>query len=186
MFASKDTLRNRIDNLQLTEDYYDYMVVDEVHHIVAPTYVKLITCFKPQILLGLTATPERTNEQEDITVFFDGRISAEIRLPAALNAGLLAPFHYYGIPDNVDLSEVKWSGHGYDVAELSRIYTQNDFRTGLILKKMQEYIGNSHLHKVRALCFCVDKEHAKFMNAKFTLAGLKTDVLTSDDNDHHR
>lgn len=186
VFASKDTLRNRIDNLQLTEDYYDYMVVDEVHHIVAPTYVKLMTCFKPQILLGLTATPERTNEQEDITIFFDGHISAEIRLPAALNAGLLAPFHYYGIPDNVDLSEVKWSGHGYDVAELSRIYTQNDFRTGLILKKMQEYIGNSHLHKVRALCFCVDKEHAKFMNAKFTLAGLKTDVLTSDDNDHHR
>ena len=72
VFASKDTLRNRIDNLQLTEDYYDYMVVDEVHHIVAPTYVKLMTFFKPQILLGLTATPERTNEQEDITVFFDG------------------------------------------------------------------------------------------------------------------
>lgn len=186
VFASKDTLRNRVDNLHLTEDYYEYMVVDEVHHIVAPTYVKLITCFKPQILLGLTATPERTNEQEDITVFFDGHISAEIRLPAALNAGLLAPFHYYGIPDNVDLSEVKWRGNGYDVAELSRIYTQNDFRTGLILKKMQEYIGNSQLHKVRALCFCVDKEHAKFMNAKFTLAGLRTDVLTSDDNDHHR
>lgn len=186
VFASKDTLRNRLDGLNLTEDYYDYMVVDEVHHIVAPTYVKLMTYFKPKILLGLTATPERTNEQEDITVFFDGHISAEIRLPAALNAGLLAPFHYYGIPDNVDLSEVKWSGHGYDISELSRIYTQNDFRTGLILKKMQEYIGSSRLHKVRALCFCVDKEHAKFMNAKFTLAGLKTDVLTSDNSTHHR
>ena len=186
VFASKDTLRNRVDTLQLRADYYDYMVVDEVHHIVAPTYVKLMTCFKPQILLGLTATPERTNEQEDITVFFDGHISAEIRLPAALNAGLLAPFYYYGIPDNVNLSEVKWSGHGYDIAELSRIYTQNDYRTGLILRKMQEYIGNNQLHKVRALCFCVDKNHAKFMNAKFTLAGLKTDVLTSDDDDRHR
>lgn len=186
VFASKDTLRNRIENLRLTEDYYDYMVVDEVHHIVAPTYVKLMTYFKPQILLGLTATPERTNEQEDITTFFDGHISAEIRLPAALNAGLLAPFHYYGIPDNVDLTEVKWSGHGYDISELSRIYTQNDFRTGLILKKMQEYIGNNNLHKVRALCFCVDKEHARFMNAKFTLAGLKTAVLTSDDDNHYR
>ena len=186
VFASKDTLRNRLDGLNLTEDYYDYMVVDEVHHIVASTYVKLITYFKPKILLGLTATPERTNEQEDITVFFDGHISAEIRLPAALNAGLLAPFHYYGIPDNVDLSEVKWSGHGYDISELSRVYTQNDFRMGLILKKMQEYIGSTRLHKVRALCFCVDKEHAKFMNAKFTLAGLKTDVLTSDDSAHHR
>lgn len=186
VFASKDTLRNRVDTLQLRADYYDYMVVDEVHHIVAPTYVKLMTCFKPQIQLGLTATPERTNEQEDITVFFDGHISAEIRLPAALNAGLLAPFYYYGIPDNVNLSEVKWSGHGYDIAELSRIYTQNDYRTGLILRKMQEYIGNNQLHKVRALCFCVDKNHAKFMNAKFTLAGLKTDVLTSDDDDRHR
>lgn len=186
VFASKDTLRNRVDTLQLRADYYNYMVVDEVHHIVAPTYVKLMTCFKPQILLGLTATPERTNEQEDITVFFDGHISAEIRLPAALNAGLLAPFYYYGIPDNVNLSEVKWSGHGYDIAELSRIYTQNDYRTGLILRKMQEYIGNNQLHKVRALCFCVDKNHAKFMNAKFTLAGLKTDVLTSDDDDRHR
>lgn len=186
VFASKDTLRNRVDTLQLRADYYDYMVVDEVHHIVAPTYVKLMTCFKPQILLGLTATPERTNEQEDITVFFDGHISAEIRLPAALNAGLLAPFYYYGIPDNVNLSEVKWSGHGYDIAELSRIYTQNDYRAGLILRKMQEYIGNNQLHKVRALCFCVDKNHAKFMNAKFTLAGLKTDVLTSDDDDRHR
>ena len=186
VFASKDTLRNRVDTLQLRADYYDYMVVDEVHHIVAPTYVKLMTCFKPQILLGLTATPERTNEQEDITVFFDGHISAEIRLPAALNAGLLAPFYYYGIPDNVNLSEVKWSGHGYDIAELSRIYTQNDYRTGLILRKMQEYIGNNQLHKVHALCFCVDKNHAKFMNAKFTLAGLKTDVLTSDDDDRHR
>lgn len=186
VFASKDTLRNRIDTIKLTHDYYDYMVVDEVHHIVAPTYVKLIEYFKPSILLGLTATPERTNENEDITKYFDNHISAEIRLPAALNAGLLAPFHYYGIPDNVDLSEVKWSGHGYDVAELSRIYTQNDFRTGLILKKMQEYIGNSRLYKVRALCFCVDKQHAKFMNAKFTLAGLKSDVLTSDDNNQHR
>lgn len=107
-------------------------------------------------------------------------------MPAALNAGLLAPFYYYGIPDNVNLSEVKWSGHGYDIAELSRIYTQNDYRTGLILRKMQEYIGNNQLHKVRALCFCVDKNHAKFMNAKFTLAGLKTDVLTSDDDDRHR
>lgn len=186
VFASKDTLRNRIDTIKLTSDYYDYMIVDEVHHIVAPTYVKLIEYFKPHILLGLTATPERTNENEDIKKYFDNHISAEIRLPAALNAGLLAPFHYYGIPDNVDLTEVKWSGHGYDVAELSRIYTQNDFRTGLILKKMQEYIGDSRLHKVRALCFCVDKEHAKFMNAKFTLAGLKTDVLTSDDNNQHR
>ena len=186
VFASKDTLRNRLDNLSLKGDYYDYVIVDEVHHIVAPTYVRLMTFFHPQILLGLTATPERTNADEDITEFFDGHISAEIRLPAALNAGLLAPFHYYGIPDNVDLSEVKWNGHGYDPGELTKIYTSNDYRTGLILHKMQEYIGNNLLHKVKALCFCVNKDHAKFMSAKFTLAGLRCEVLTSDDSDQHR
>lgn len=186
VFASKDTLRNRMDDLKLTVGYYDFIIVDEVHHVVAQTYVKIINYFKPQILLGLTATPERTNAEEDITEFFDGHISAEIRLPAALNAGLLAPFHYYGIPDNVDLTEVKWSGTGYDPSELTKLYTQNDFRTGLILKKMQEYIGNSHLHHVKALCFCVNKEHAKYMFAKFLLAGLKADVLTSDDSEEHR
>lgn len=186
VFASKDTLRNQIDSLDLSSNYYDYMIVDEVHHVVAPTYVKLITYFNPQILLGLTATPERMNADEDITQFFDNHISAEIRLPAALNAGLLAPFHYYGIPDNIDLTEIKWSSGGYNVSELTKIYTANDYRTGLILRKMQEYIGGSRLNKVKALCFCVSKEHAAFMNAKFTLAGLHSDVLTSDDSGHHR
>jgi len=186
VFASKDTLRNRLDNISLSPEYYQYIVVDEVHHIVAPTYVKLMTYFRPDILLGLTATPERTNEAEDITIFFDGHISAEIRLPAALNAGLLAPFHYYGIPDNTDLSEVKWTAGGYDPGELTKIYTANDYRTGLILKKMEQYIGKANIPHARALCFCVNKEHAKFMCAKFTLAGLKCDVLTSDDDNQHR
>lgn len=186
IFASKDTLINRLDIPVLTENYYDYVVVDEAHHIVASTYVKLITYFKPHILLGLTATPERTDANEDITEFFDGHISAEIRLPAALNAGLLAPFHYYGIPDNVDLTKVKWTSNHYDIYELTKIYTENDYRTGLILHKMEEYLGRSGVHKVRALCFCVSKEHARNMCYKFSLAGLKCDVLTSDDDNRHR
>lgn len=186
VFASKDTLRNRLDNITLSQDYYQYIVVDEVHHVVAPTYVKIMTYFHPEILLGLTATPERTNDAEDITIFFDGHISAEIRLPAALNAGLLAPFHYYGIPDNTDLSEVRWTGGGYDPGELTKIYSANDYRTGLILKKMEQYIGKARIPHVRALCFCVNKEHAKYMCAKFTLAGLRCEVLTSDNDNSHR
>lgn len=185
IFASKDTMRNRMDILKLSEDYYDYMIVDEVHHVVAPSYVKIVTYFKPKILLGLTATPERMNINEDITVFFDGHISAEIRLPAALNAGLLSPFYYYGITDNIDLTEVSWHNGGYDSVELSKIYTQNDNRTKLILDKIQEYLG-PNLRKVRALCFCVDVRHAEYMHAKFTLAGLKSAVLTGTDNHDYR
>lgn len=183
LFASKDMLNSRLDTLSLAEDYYDYIIVDEVHHLAADSYRKILKKFKPRILLGLTATPERMDGQ-DITEDFDGHISAEIRLTDALNSNLLAPFHYYGITDNVDLSEVRWERGHFVPSELSKLYTYNDQRTALIFDKVQEYLDD--YNKVRALCFCVDKEHAKYMNAKFTLAGLKSGILTSDDTKEHR
>jgi superfamily II DNA or RNA helicase len=179
VFASKDTLNNRIDTLNLPQDYYDYIVIDEAHHIVAETYQKIISYFKPKVLLGLTATPERM-DCEDITQYFDGTISAEIRLDDALNKGLLAPFHYYGITDSVDYTEVGWSKGQYVASELTKIYTYNDARTGVILKSLETYLPKSSLHNVRALCFCVNQEHAKYMASKFTLCGLKAEILTTE------
>lgn len=95
VFASKDTLNNRLEELHLPADYYDYIIIDEVHHVAASSYRKIINYFTPKVLLGLTATPERM-DGEDITQDFDGIISAEIRLDDALNKGLLAPFQYFG------------------------------------------------------------------------------------------
>ena len=183
LFASKDMLNNRLDAMHLEEDYYDYIVIDEVHHASADSYRKILNHFKPKILLGLTATPERMDGQ-DITRDFDGHISAEIRLTAALNAGLLTPFNYYGITDSVDLEHVKWERGRFVASELSKVYTGNDRRTQVIWKAMERYLDN--YNDVRALCFCVDKDHAKYMNAKFTLANLRSDVLTSDDSKEHR
>lgn len=177
LFASKDILNNRLDALQLPADYYDYIIFDEAHHIVAPSYQKVLSKFKPKILLGLTATPERMDGQ-DITTYFDDHISAEIRLDTALNNGLLAPFHYYGITDSVDLSEVRWERGGFVASELSKIYTGNDRRTSVIFNTLEKYLAN--YNEVRALCFCVDKQHAEYMHAKFTLAGLKSAVMTND------
>ena len=177
VFASKDTLNNRLANLQLPADYYDYIVIDEVHHAAASTYRNILNYFKPKILLGLTATPERM-DGEDITQDFDGTISAEIRLDDALNKGLLAPFYYYGITDSVDYSEVAWDKGHYVASELSHIYTYNDARTAVILRSLQQYLTN--IRDVRALGFCVDQQHAKYMAAKFTLCGLKAEVLTSE------
>lgn len=179
VFASKDILNNRLDDLHLPEDYYDYIVIDEVHHVAAGSYRKIIDYFKPKILLGLTATPERMDGY-DITQDFDGTISAEIRLDDALNKGLLAPFHYYGITDSVDYSEVAWNKGEYVASELSRIYTYNDARTSIILKSLETYLTKSNISSIRALCFCVDQKHAKYMAAKFTLCGLKADVLISE------
>jgi len=177
VFASKDTLNNRLENLRLPADYYDYIVIDEVHHVAASSYRKIIDHFKPKVLLGLTATPERM-DGEDITQDFDGTISAEIRLDDALNKGLLAPFYYYGITDSVDYSEVAWDKGHYVASELSRIYSYNDTRTAVILQSLQKYLPD--IRNVRALCFCVDQQHAKYMASKFTLCGLKADVLTSE------
>ncbi|WP_297677427.1 DUF3427 domain-containing protein [uncultured Bacteroides sp.] len=179
VFASKDMLNNRLDDLHLPEDYYDYIVIDEVHHVAAGSYRKIIDYFKPKILLGLTATPERMDGY-DITQDFDGTISAEIRLDDALNKGLLAPFHYYGITDSVDYSEVAWNRGQYVASELSQIYTYNDARTSVVLKSLETYLTKSNISSIRALCFCVDQKHAKYMAAKFTLCGLKADVLTSE------
>ena len=179
VFASKDTLNNRIDTFNLPRDYYDYIVIDEAHHIPAGSYQKIISYFNPKVLLGLTATPERM-DCEDITQYFDGTISAEIRLDDALNKGLLAPFHYYGITDSVDYSEVGWNRGQYVASELSKIYTYNDSRTGVILRSLEKYLPKSSLHNVRALCFCVNQEHAKYMASKFTLCGLKAEILTSE------
>ena len=177
LFASKDLLNNRLDTIDLAADFYDYIIFDEVHHIAANSYRKILARFKPKILLGLTATPERM-DGEDITQDFDGRISAEIRLDDALNNNLLAPFHYYGISDSVDLRDLKWQGGKYVISELSKVYTYNDQRTGLILRKIEEYLPD--YRHARALCFCVDVEHAKNMQAKFQLAGLNAGYLVSD------
>ncbi len=177
VFASKDLLNSRIDDLPLPSDYYDYIIVDEAHHIVAPSYQKILAKFKPKILLGLTATPERMDLQ-DITTYFDGKISAEIRLDSALNNKLLAPFHYYGITDCVDLANVKWERGHFVASELSKIYTANDYRTKIIFDALQKYLPN--YSDVRALCFCVNIEHAEMMHAKFTLANLRSAVITSD------
>jgi len=180
LFASKDSFNRHIDDLSLSEDYYDYIIIDEVHHVAADSYRKILSKFKSKILLGLTATPERM-DGIDITEDFDGQIAAEIRLDTALNNALLSPFRYYGVSDSVDLADVKWERGHFVASELSKVYTANDRRTSIIFKSLEKYLPS--LKGTRALCFCVDKDHAKFMNAKFTLAGLKSDVLTSDNSD---
>ena len=101
--------------------YYDMIIVDEFHHAAAASYQKLLSYFKPKILLGLTATPERM-DGKSILKYFDGHLAAEIRLPDAIEKRLLCPFHYFGVTDAIDLTHVKWTNGHYDNEELTRIY----------------------------------------------------------------
>jgi superfamily II DNA or RNA helicase len=180
VFASVQTLNNRISDLSLSESFYDFIIVDEVHHIAASSYRPILNRFKPSILLGLTATPERM-DGEDILKDFSDTIAAEIRLPEALNRKLLCPFQYFGITDSIDLSKVEWKNGRYLPSELSKIYTQSDKRVGEILSNLNKYLND--INAVRALCFCVTQDHAQFMAEKFTLAGLKSDYLVSSRGD---
>jgi len=180
VFASVQTLNNRIDLLKLSDSFYDYIIVDEVHHITAASYRPILSRFKPKILLGLTATPERMDGENILTDFCDA-IAAEIRLPEALNRKLLCPFQYFGITDSIDLSNVEWKNGRYVPSELSKIYTQNDKRVGEIIFNLNKYLID--INDVMALCFCITQEHAQFMAEKFTLAGLKADYLISSRNE---
>lgn len=179
LFVSIQTLNNQLDQLNLTADYYDYIVIDEVHHIAASSYRPLLAHFSPAILLGLTATPER-HDGGDILADFGGVIAAEIRLPEAINRRHLCPFQYFGIDDDTDLRNIAWSRGRYDIAQLTNLYTHNQVRFDKILLSMQEIVTDTG--KMKALAFCVSKEHAQYMTQQLLLKGIKADVLTSDNS----
>ncbi|MFS1425316.1 DUF3427 domain-containing protein [Shewanella sp. 10N.286.48.B5] len=179
LFASIQSLNNQIDSIALSEDYFDYIVIDEVHHIAASSYRAVLQHFAPQILLGLTATPER-NDGADILTDFCNVIAAEIRLPEAINQRHLSPFQYFAIDDDTDLTRISWSKGRYDIAELTHLYTYNDQRLQRILQSLDEIMTD--ITQMRALAFCVSKAHAKFMAQKFTLHNIACGVLTSDNS----
>ncbi|MEO7977939.1 DUF3427 domain-containing protein [Flavobacterium sp.] len=186
VFASVQTLNNRLKEIKISPEYYDFIVIDEVHHISASSYRPILNYFKPKVLLGLTATPERM-DNENILEDFCNRIAAEIRLPEALNKKLLCPFQYFGITDSIDLTNVKWEKGKYVASELTSLYTKNNVRVGEIISNLDKYTND--INDVRAIGFCVTIEHATFMAEKFNLAGLKSEYLTaknSSDRDRIR
>ncbi|MGO3644974.1 MAG: DUF3427 domain-containing protein, partial [Pseudoalteromonas sp.] len=176
LFASIQTLNSQIESLNLTQDYYDYIVIDEVHHVSAASYRAILNHFTPTILLGLTATPER-QDGANILDDFCGVIAAEIRLPEAINQRHLCPFQYFGLDDETDLSQITWRGGRYDISELSNLYTGENGRANKIISSLADIVTN--VHNIKALAFCVSQDHAVFMAEKFNLAGINADVLTS-------
>ena len=167
----------------IEEGFYDYVVVDEFHHAEAPSYKKLLTYIIPDTFLGLTATPERADNL-DVKKYFDDHITAEIRLPDAIDRKLLCPFQYFGITDSVDYSQLKWQRGRYIPNELTNIYTGDDYRAELIAKKTVETVLD--ITKVKGLGFCVSKLHAEFMARKFNEFHIPSEYLTSDSDKETR
>ena len=187
LFISNDMINSKDFMGVLQPDFYEYIVFDECHHIAAKTYQNVLEYFKPKILLGLTATPERM-DGIDILQFFNNRIAADISLTDAIDRKLLCPFQYFGVADNVDLSELKWARGGYDKSELQNVYVYSreiaDKRAKLIIKSLDKYIVD--LERLKALAFCVSVEHAKFMAEKFNEAGIAAEALSGQTSDKDR
>lgn len=183
LFVSIQTLNNQLENLPISTGFYDYIVIDEVHHIAAKSYRAVLNYFAPEVLLGLTATPER-HDGSDILADFGGVIAAELRLPEAINRRYLCPFQYFGIDDETDLSKINWSRGRYDIAQLTNLYTHNQQRVNKIFQSLQEIVTD--IGGMRALAFCVSRDHAKYMCQQFLLKGIPADLLTSDNSDERQ
>ena len=187
LFVSIQSLNSSKLIERTSPDFYDYIVIDEVHHGAAQSYKKLLEYYKPKVLLGLTATPERM-DGEDITRFFDKKMAYELRLPEAIDNKLLCPFQYFGVSDFVDLSELKWTRGGYEVSELENVYVLD---TEKAKRRAQDIITNTikyvdDIENVKALGFCVSIKHAEFMANEFNNAGIPSIALTGNSNDEIR
>lgn len=183
LFVSVQSLNSKKLYELTSSDYYDFIIVDEFHHAAAPSYQNLLDYYEPKVLLGLTATPERA-DGADIFKYFDDRISAEIRLTEAINRKLLSPFQYFVVSDNIDLSKLKWGRRGYDISELSNLYTGNDLRVNQIIQSMNNYVTD--LNEITGLGFCVSVEHAKFMAKSFNERNIPSIALHGNSKESER
>ncbi len=174
LFATIQSLGSRDLVGKLGAGYWDVVVVDEFHHAAAETYHRFLEAIAPLTLIGLTATPERS-DQLDVLAWFGGEPSASIRLWEAIERGLIAPFEYFGLDDETDLKGVEWRRGGYDVAGLEKLFTGNDVRARLVADRFERIHGNPR--GARALGFCVSVEHARFMARYFSEHGIPSLVV---------
>ncbi|HFQ4975322.1 TPA: DEAD/DEAH box helicase family protein [Vibrio vulnificus] len=177
LFASVQSLGKAAQLKHFSPDYFDYIVVDEFHHASAKTYLNILNHFEPKFLLGLTATPERT-DQANILSLCNDNLVFERNLVHGINDEILVPFHYYGIwDDSVDYQEIPWRNGKFDPTALDA-----QFATTRRAKHIFKHWQNRQ--QARTLAFCVSKKHADFMaqhfNQTFADKGLRALSVHSD------
>lgn len=162
----------------LEPSHFDVVIVDEFHHAAAPSYKALLDHVAPVELLGLTATPERSDGMP-VLHWFGDRIAAELRLWDAIDQHRLVPFVYYGVHDGMDLRQVPWRrGRGYDIQGLSNLLTGDDVWARRVVKEVAARVDDPA--RMRALGYCVSVDHARFMARIFNDAGIRSAAVWGD------
>ncbi len=165
LFASVQTLSRKEHLERFASDHFDYIVVDEFHHAESPTYRRILERFTPKFLLGLTATPERT-DGADLLALCGNNLVYSCNLVDGVRQELLCPFDYYGVPDEIDYSRVPWRRTSFDEEELTRA-AATETRAQNALEQLEKRGGK------RALGFCVSQRHADFMRDFFNRHGKR-------------
>ena len=177
LFSTIQTMSKEEVYRRYSQDHFDYIIVDEVHKAGALSYLKVLDYFKPEFLLGMTASPERT-DGFNIYDLFDNNIAHEIRLQEALDEDLLCPFHYFGITD-VEFEDGTVDDDFTDFNLLA-----SDKRVDYLIEKAEFYGYSGDRRK--ALVFCSRKQEARLLAEKFNKRGYKSMVLTGDDSQEKR
>ncbi|MDP3878477.1 MAG: DUF3427 domain-containing protein [Methylobacter sp.] len=173
VFATIDSLVSRDLLNRLGIDYWHTVVVDECHRLAADRFHNFVISVQPHCLVGLTATPERSDGKPIIGYFDnrpDGSPAVELRLWHALDQQLLSPFEYYACDDDTDFSQVPWQQPG-ELAAIDNLVTGNDVRARLVINEWRRLAGDPN--QCRALVFCVSVAHAEYMTEKLNQSGIK-------------
>ncbi len=176
IFSTIQTLSKREHLTKFSPDHFDYIIVDESHRVAGDTYNAALDYFKPKFLLGMTATPERSDNQ-DIYRHFDYNIACDIRLNQALKEEMLCPFHYYGVTD-LFINDQPIS----DVAKIRELERRE--LADRIMEKSEYY--NSDTGKIKCLVFCSKIETANALAEEFNKLGKKSVSLTGSSSEDAR
>jgi superfamily II DNA or RNA helicase len=179
LFATVQTLIKSLDKLD--PNSIQYLVIDEYHHVAAESYIKILEYFKPKTLVGLTATPFRLDNQ-DILKYIDNNISITMDLFEGIEKDILAPFHYIGLWDNIDYSEIRWSGYSYNISDLDK---------KLIIHKRDEEVIKEYKNRILpekrlTIAFCNSVDHVNRIVEKFRKHGIKAIGITYKEKPEYR
>jgi len=184
IFATMQTM-SKSENLgRFDRKHFDAIIIDEAHHSSAHSYKKIMDYFEPDLWLGMTATPDKRDDNIDgrnIYEIFDHNIAYEIRLQQAMEEDLLCPFHYFGITDLQMISDI---GNTKEEQLKNFRYLTSDERVRYVMNQA-DYYGYSG-ERVKGLIFCSRIDEAKELSAKFNQRGWRTRVLSGEDSEEVR
>ena len=170
LFGSVQTLSQNRHLERFAKDYFDLIIIDEFHHAAAKSYQKVLAHFEPRFLLGLTATPDRM-DGADVYALCDNHVAFQMHFTSAINEGFLTPFHYYGIHDVIDYSQLRRMGRKYDAMELEQAQIDRAVSENI-------YAAWSKHRQTKTIGFCSSIRQAEYLAQTFREIGHQAIALT--------